>query len=135
MSLVYLVVCRVLGLLVLFARGDASKELEILVLRHEVSILRRQVPRPAFTPGDRLILGAFSRVVPRGSWDVFLVRPETLLRWHRRLVAKRWIYPHRSLGGPWVDEAVRELILKLAHENTAGATSGSSAICVSSASR
>ena len=117
MSLVYLVVCRVLGLLVLFARGDASKDLEILVLRHDVSILRRQAPRPAFTAGDRLLLAAFSRVLPRGSWHVFLVRPETLVRWHRRLVAKRWTYPHRSLGRPRVDEAVRELILKLAREN------------------
>jgi transposase InsO family protein len=115
---VYLVACRVLGLLVLFARGNASKDLEILALRHEVSILRRQAPRPVFTPGDRLLLAAFSRVLPRRSWHVFLVRPETLLRWHRRLVAKRWTYPHRSLGRPPVDEAVRELILKLARENT-----------------
>jgi transposase InsO family protein len=92
--------------------------LEILVLRHELSILRRQAPRPAFTPHDRLLLAAFSRVLPRRSWHAFLVRPETLLRWHRRLVAKRWTYPHRSLGRPPVDEAVRDLILKLARENT-----------------
>jgi putative transposase len=61
---------------------------------------------------------AFSRVLPRRSWHVFVVRPETLLRSHRRLVAKRWTYPHRSLGRPTVDEAVRQLILKLARENT-----------------
>jgi len=117
-SLVYLVVCRLLELLVLLARGDASKDLEIVVLRHELSILRRQAPRPAFTPGDRLLLSAFSRVLPRRSWHVFLVRPETLLRWHRRLVAKQWTYPHRSLGRPPVDEAVRGLIVRLARENT-----------------
>ena len=70
MSLVYLVVCRLLGLVVLCARGNASKELEIVVLRHEVSILRRQLPRPAFTAGDRLLLCAFSRVLPRRSWHV-----------------------------------------------------------------
>ena len=118
LSLVYLVVCRMLGLLVLFARGDASKDLEIVVLRHELSILRRQAPRPVLTPRDRLLLSAFSRVLPRRSWHVFLVRAETLLRWHRRLVAKRWTYAHRSLGRPPVDEAVRELILRLARENT-----------------
>ncbi len=79
MSLVYLVVWRLLELLVLLARGDASKDLEIVVLRHELSILRRQAPGPAFTPGDRLLLSAFSRVLPRRSWHVFLARPETLL--------------------------------------------------------
>src|SRR5258708_38269454 len=104
-SLAYLVVCRVLSLLLMFARGDASKDLEILVLRHELSILRRQVPKPVFTLNDRLLLAAFSRVLPRRSWHVFLVRPETLLRWHRRLVARRCTYPHRSLGRPRVDEA------------------------------
>lgn len=118
MSLVYLVVCRVLSLRLVFARRDVSKDLEILVLRHEPSILRRQAPKPVFTPNDRLLLAAFSRVLPRRSWHVFLVRPETLLRWHRRLVARRWTYPHRSLGRPPVDEAVRELILRLARENT-----------------
>src|ERR1700730_807692 len=103
-SVVYIVVCRLLALLVLFARGDASKDLEILVLRHELSVLRRQAPRPAFTSCDRLVLSAFIRVLPRRSCRVFLVRPETLLRWHRRLVAKQWTYPHRSLGRPPVDE-------------------------------
>jgi putative transposase len=103
---------------VLFWRGEASRELEIVVLRHELLILRRQVPRPAFTPRDRLLLSALSRLLPRGSWHVFLVRPETLLRWHRRLVAKRWTYPHRRPGRPPIDEAVRELIVRLARENT-----------------
>jgi len=117
-SLVYLVVCRVLGLLALFVRGDASKDVEILVLRHELSILRRQVPRPSFTPRDRLLLTALSRILPRQSWHVFLVRPETLLRWHRRLVAKRWTYAHCRLGRPPVDEVVRALILRFARENT-----------------
>ena len=117
MSLVYLVFCRLLGLLVLFARGDVSKELEIVVLRHELSILRRQAPRPVFTMRDRLLLAAFSRVLPRRSWQLFLVRPETLLRWHRRLVAKRWTYPHRRPGRPSLT-SVRDLIVRLARENS-----------------
>jgi putative transposase len=88
-SLVYALVCRLFELVVLLARGERSKELEILVLRHELSILRRQVNRPRFTPNDRLLLAALSPVLPRRSWGAFLVRPETLLRWHRRLVAER----------------------------------------------
>jgi hypothetical protein len=81
-SSLYLVVCRLLALLVLFARGDRSKELEILVLRHELAIPRRQVGRPRFEPSDRLMLAALSRVAPRRCWSAFPVRPETLLRWH-----------------------------------------------------
>ena len=113
-SLLYLVVCRLLALLVLLARGDRSKELEILVLRHELSILRRQVGRPRFEPRDRLVLAALSRVVPRRSWSAFSVRPETLLRWHRRLIARRWTYPHRPPGRPPIEREVRELIVRLA---------------------
>src|SRR5438132_573998 len=69
--------------LVLLVRDERSKELEILVLRHELSILRQQVRRPQFLPGDRLLLAALSRVLPRRSWRAFVVRPETRLRWHR----------------------------------------------------
>jgi hypothetical protein len=94
-SSLYVVVCRLLELLVLFGRSDRAKELEILVLRHELSILRRQVDRPRFESHDRLVLAALSRMLPRRSWNGFLVRPETLLRWHRRLVARGWTYPHR----------------------------------------
>ena len=88
-SLVYLVACRLLAFVLLLARSDRSKELEILVLWHELGILRRQVGRPQFEPRDRLMLAARSRVWPRCSWSAFPVRPETLLRWHRRLVARR----------------------------------------------
>ena len=88
MSLAYVLVCRLLELVVLLGRGERSKELEILVLRHELSILRRQVRRPQYAPGDRLLLAALSGLLPRRSWRAFIVRPETLLRWHRRLVAR-----------------------------------------------
>jgi putative transposase len=104
-------------LVVLIARGDRAKELEILVLRHELSILRRQVSRPRFEPHDRVLLAGFSRVLPRRAWSVFLVRPETLLRWHRRLVARRWTYAHRHPGRPPIGREVRELLLRLAREN------------------
>jgi putative transposase len=117
-SLVYVVVCRLLGLVVLLARSDRWKELEILVLRHELSILRRQVSRPRFSPRDRVLLAALSRALPRRSWEAFLVTPATLLRWHQRLVARRWTYPHRGPGRPPIDHEVRELILRLARENS-----------------
>jgi hypothetical protein len=115
--MLYLVVCRLLTLLVLLARGDRSKEIEILVLRHELGILRRQIGRPRFEPRDRLVLAALSRVAPRRSWSEFPVRPETLLRWHRRLIARRWTYPHRRPGRPPIERQVRELIVRLAREN------------------
>ena len=85
----YVVVRRLLEFVVLLGRDDRAKELEILVLRHELSILRRQVGRPRFETHDRVLLAAFSRMLPRGSWTAFSVRPATLLAWHRRLVARR----------------------------------------------
>jgi putative transposase len=116
-SLLYLVVCRLLAFLVLLARGDRSKELEILVLRHELAILRRHVDRPRFAPSDRLMLAALSRVAPRRCWGAFPVRPETLLRRHRHLIARRWTYPHRRPGRPPLERELRELIVRLAREN------------------
>jgi putative transposase len=117
-SALYVLVCRLLELIVLVGGGDRAKELEILVLRHELSILRRQVNRPRVQPHDRLLLAAFSRMLPRRSWNAFFVRPETLLCWHRRLVARRWTYPHRRPGRPPLGRDVRELILRLARENS-----------------
>jgi len=116
-SALYLVVCRVLELIVLVVRGDRAKDFEILVLRHELSILRRQAGRPRFEAQDRLLLAALSRMLPRRSWSAFSVQPETLLQWHRRLVARRWTYPHRRPGRPPIGPEVRELVVRLAREN------------------
>jgi putative transposase len=108
----YAVVCRLFAFVLLLARGERSKELEILVLRHELSVLRRQVKRPRFEPVDRLVLVALSRVLPRRSWSAFVRRPETILRWHRRLVARHWTYPRRGPGRPPIGGEVRELIVR-----------------------
>jgi putative transposase len=113
----YLTLCRSIQLLVLLARGDAGKDLEILVLRHQLTVLRRQTPRPRFGPADRAVLAAISRALPRARWSCFLVRPETLLRWHRRLVAGAWTYPHRGTGRPPLDQELQQLIVRLAREN------------------
>ena len=92
-SLTYLVVRRLFELVVLACRSPGSKELEILVLRHELSIVRRQTRRPQLREADRLFLTALSRALPRHAWSAFSVSPRTLLRWHKRLVARRWDSP------------------------------------------
>jgi putative transposase len=115
-KLAYLTLCRSIQLLALLADGDAAKELEILALRHQLVVLRRQTPRPTLEPADRALLAAISRVLPRSRWSCFLVRPETLLRWHRRLVAGAWTYPHQP-GRPPLDDDVQQLIVRLATEN------------------
>jgi putative transposase len=116
-KLAYLAVCRSMQALVLLARGDAAKDLEILVLRHQLSVLRRQISRPRFEPADRALLAAVSRMLPRSVWSCFLVKPETLLRWHRRLVAGAWTYPHHQTGRPPLDQDVQQPIVRLAREN------------------
>jgi transposase InsO family protein len=90
--------------------------LEIVVLRHELSVLRRQVGRPQLRQSDRTLLASASRLLPRSRWGSFLVTPTTLLRWHRRLVARRWTYAAQT-GRPPVGNEVRELVLRLAREN------------------
>jgi putative transposase len=112
----YRLVRLIINLLVLRGRTDRSKDVEILVLRHQLAVLQRQHPRPRFTPEDRAILTAMSRVVGRGHWSIFLVKPDTLLRWHRRLVAKHWTYPHRS-GRPTTALEIRRTVLRFAREN------------------
>jgi putative transposase len=104
------VVCRcLLQLVLLRRRSEGFKELEIVVLRHELSVLRRQAGRPQLTMADRLLLAAASRLLPRSNWRSFMVRPATLLRWHRRLVAGRWTYGGRR-GRPPVGEEIRALV-------------------------
>lgn len=89
-SFAYLAVRNLFALVLLLGRSDRSKELEILVLRHELTVLRRRSVRPRIEPADRALLAALSRALPRRVWAAFSVRPETVLRWHRGLVARRW---------------------------------------------
>jgi len=112
----YLALRRVLELVTLMCRGEGSKEIEILVLRHQVSVLSRQVGRPELRVADRTLLAALSGALPRTRWPVFFVRPATLLAWHRRLVARRWTHGGRS-GRPRTRDRVRRLVGRLAAEN------------------
>ena len=117
-SILYLLLRRVLRLFRSDERIAAEAELEIAVLRHQVAILRRQVKRPVYRASDKAFLAAASRVLRREVWGAFLVRPETLLRWHRQLVRRKWTRPHRPRGRPALDPEVRELILRLGRENS-----------------
>ena len=110
-SLLYFLVRRLLGA---GGRLQDEKDIELLVLRHQVKVLQRQVKRPRLHRLDRLLLAAASRAMPRGLWSSFVVRPETLLRWHRELVRKKWAYRRRSHPGrPSIEPEIRDLILRL----------------------
>jgi putative transposase len=118
LSFFYWSLRRVLELLMLGRRSEREKEIEILLLRHQLRVLRRQVARPELTQADRALLVAFSRVLPRRAWRTSLfVTPATLLRWHRELVARRWTYPRRRPGRPQTPAKVRTLVVQLAREN------------------
>src|ERR687888_2612844 len=115
LSFAYWVVRRLLELLILFGRSERAKELEILVLRHELQVLRRQVGRPRLRSADRVLLAALGQLSPRPR--SFLVQPATLLRWHRALVRRRWTYDRRRSGRPPLVAQTQRLILRLAAEN------------------
>jgi putative transposase len=108
---------RMLSWLALLARSDAAKDVEILVLRHEVAVLRRHNPRPRPSWADRALLRALSRLLPTSVRELRLVSPRTLLRWHAQLVAHRWSYPRRQPGRPPIAQPVRALVLRMAREN------------------
>jgi putative transposase len=114
-ALLYFLVRRILGPGV---RPQDERDIELLVLRHQVRVLRRQVKRPRLRRLDRVVLAAASRAIPRNLWSSFVVRPETLLRWHRELVTRKWTYKRRGRPGrPPIDPEARDLILRLGREN------------------
>jgi putative transposase len=119
LSLVYLLVRCLLGCLTVLTRHQVSKDAELLVLRHENAVLRRQIGRVRYQPGDRLWLATLSRLVPRRRWgEVFTVTPATLLAWHRRLVAGTWDYTSRRRPGrPSTAAAIRKLVIGIATDN------------------
>src|SRR5664280_2646958 len=117
LSFLFRLARRVLDLIRVHRMDTAAKDAEILVLRHQLTVLRRQVACPRFTWSDRALVALLAGLVPREHWRSFLVTPETILGWHRSLVRKRWTYPHRRQGRPTLPEETVNLILRLAREN------------------
>jgi transposase InsO family protein len=118
-SSVYFLVRCLFGSVAVLARREVSKDAELLVLRHENAVLRRQIGRVRYQPGDRLWLAALSRLIPRRRWaEVFAVTPATLLAWHRRLIAREWDYTSRRCPGrPSTPAVIRKLVIRMATEN------------------
>jgi hypothetical protein len=117
LSFLYLGLRRVFEFLALLGRSGDGKELEILVLRHELSVLRRQAKPARYRAADRALLAPLSHALPRKRWSAFVVTPGTLLRWHRAAVKRRWTYARRGPGRPPLDAQLVALVLRLAREN------------------
>jgi putative transposase len=115
-TLAFLIVRRVLGL-VGFGSTPEAKDVEIAVLRHQLTVVRRQVTRPRYQPTDRMVLATLAKLLPRERWAIFLVTPATLLRWHREVVARRWTYPRRGRVRPGLPPEVVDLVVRMAREN------------------
>ncbi|MEV6132685.1 helix-turn-helix domain-containing protein [Streptomyces violaceusniger] len=117
--LIYQLACQLFRWLALLSRSSAAKDVEILMLRHQLAVVQRIQPRPQFSWSDRVVMSALLRMVNKKQHArlALLVTPRSVLRWHARLVARKWTYPHPRPGRPPKPEALRKLVLRLAREN------------------
>jgi putative transposase len=111
-------IARAVARLAASSADDGSKDIEILVLRHQLKVLRRQIGRPRLRPVDRALLAVAARALPRDRWASFMVTPQTLLRWHRELVKRKWTYRSKRTGRPPMDPEICELICRMAKQNS-----------------
>jgi putative transposase len=116
LRLLYLIFQQLLGLLLLMGRASSAKDIELLVLRHELAVLRRTNPRPRLNWADRTVFATLVQRLPRALRRHRLVTPDTILRWHRRLIRKKWTYPNRP-GRPPINDAIAALVVRMAVEN------------------
>jgi putative transposase len=117
LSFLHVAFVRLLQLVRLSRRGEEDLAIEVVMLRREVAVLRRQIARPALQPADRAMLAGLSRLLSSARLGRFFVQPETLLRWHRELVRRKWTYSHRWSGRPALPAGTVSLVLRLAKEN------------------
>ena len=117
LRLIYQMLSTLLGWLVLRARSNTSKEIEILVLRHQLAVLRRGTRRPRLRRADRALIAALTRLLPTPRRLRLLVTPATILRWHRELVTRRWTSQPTRPGRPAIPAGLRNLVIRLATEN------------------
>jgi putative transposase len=117
LMLIYRMFTQLLSWMALCARSDTTKEIEILVLRHQLAVLQRRTPRPRLQWIDRAVIAALAGLLPARRRLGLLVTPATILRWHRQLVTNRWTKPHARPGRPAIPAGVRALVLRLATEN------------------
>ena len=117
LRLIYQMFAKLLGWIVLRTHSDTAKEIEILVLRHQLAVLRRRTPRPRITWTDRAVIAALTRLLPQPRRLGLLVTPATILRWHRQLVARHWTTTPTGPGRPAIPTGLRTLVVRLATEN------------------